>query len=237
MKEVASVGQQGDVVVFDLAHGETRWRIVPGMPTSGYTVAASPDGSLIASSTALFRVADGAKLMGLFGSPGWVYSAIYGAAFSPNGKMLYCVTSGGWLLAIDVNGRKIVETLRIDTTLVSLDISPDGTRLITGEDEGAVRLWSVAPFREEAIIGRHAARVKSVAFAPDMKTAASAGDDKRIALWDVDRRRLRMNIGTHATPVYAIAFSPDGKRLVSGEHDRTVRIYTRERSLWGMRLE
>jgi WD40 repeat protein len=108
---------------------------------------------------------------------------------------------------------------------------------VTGEDQGAVRLWATHPLREVAVLGRHAARVKSVAFAPDGKTAASAGDDGMIALWDVRQRKLRTRIGTHASPVYAIAFSPDGTHLVSGEHDRSVRVYTRRRTLWGFKLE
>jgi WD40 repeat protein len=57
-----------------------------------------------------------------------------------------------------------------------------------------------------------------------------------IALWDVRRRALRAHAGTHASPVYSIDFSPDGRRLVSGEHDHSVRVYTRQRTLWGYRL-
>jgi WD40 repeat protein/serine/threonine protein kinase len=235
--QVVSVDQDGVVLIFDVESRKARLRLADSLTQAVYTVAASPDGTMIATTRALHRVSDGAKLMGLAFSPGWPYSAIYGAAFSPDGTMMYCVTSDGWILAVDVQRRRITEKVRIQATLVCISLSKDGRHLVTGENEGAVRLWSTSPLREVAVIGRHTARVKAVALSPDMKSVASAGDDERIALWNVPRRRLRMNIGTHVSPVYAVAFSPDGASIVSGEHDRTVRIYTRERRLFGFEID
>ena len=120
---------------------------------------------------------------------------------------------------------------------ISVSFAPDGKQLVTGEDGGIVQLWSAHPLRPTAVIGQHAARIKSVAFSPDGKQVASAGDDKMIALWDVSGRKLITRIGTHTSPVYAVAFSSDGRRLISGEHDHSVRLYIRHRTLWGFQLE
>jgi WD40 repeat protein len=113
--------------------------------------------------------------------------------------------------------------------------SPDRKSLVTGGDDGTVRLFHTDPLREVKVIGQHSARIKSVAFSPDGRSVASAGDDQTIALWSVNGGLID-RIGTHAAPVLSVAFSPDGKKLVSGENDNSVRIYTRHRALWGHRL-
>ena len=203
---------------------------------SSYCLAMSPDGRFVATTHGMFATSDGSLALPLHRQP-WVYAQPYGIAYTPDSRSLVAVTNYGFALRFDLETRRLIDRHHDpSTTLVAASISPDGKWLVTGEDEGAIRLWTVDPLRPVAILGRHAARVKSVAFAPDGQTVASAGDDKRIALWDVRRRKLLMNIGTHTSPVYAVTFSRDGRFLASGEHDRSVRVYARRRTLWGYEL-
>ncbi len=233
--QLASVDQDGVTILWNIAKRAPRLSIRPQYPMAAYSVAVSPDGSMVANFRGVFSTADGRALVRF---DDWPFDHPYGTAFSRDGQLLGFATTAGWVLMWDVATRRMVETQRLrGMQLIAIAFSPDGKWLVTGEDQGAVRLWSARPLRHLAVIGRHAARVKSVAFSPDGATVASAGDDRTIALWDVEERELRARIGTHASPVYAVAFSPDGRRLVSGEHDRTVRVYTRERSLWGFSLD
>jgi len=199
-----------------------------------YCITISPNGRWIATTHGVYDARSGSEATSLVGA----WGTIYGAAFTPDGRRLVCVTETGDVMLWDTQTWKLLEQQHwSETPLVTLSLSRDGRYLTIGEDGQNVRFGTVEPLAQVAVLGRHKARVKAVAFSPDGATVASAGDDKTIALWNVSRRKLITRIGTHTSPVYALAFSPDGQRLISGEHDRSVRIYTRHRTLWGLELD
>jgi len=230
---LGSTDQDGLTIRWDVANRVPASMIRPADVVSGYCLAISPDGRDVATSFAVYDIETGRALI-----PADVWSQVYAATFSSNGERLIGVTLDGMVLVVDTKTWQVIERQQWSkTALVSLSLSRDGQYLVTGEDGKIVRMGTVSPLRQIAVIGQHEARIKGVAFSPDGTQVASVGDDKMIALWDVNRRKLITRIGTHTSPIYAIAFSPDGRRLISGEHDRSVRIYTRHREVWGFRLE
>ncbi len=204
---------------------------------SSYCIAISPDGRWLASTQGVYDSADGHQVVefGRVVPQSW---QMYGVAFSPDGRWLACVTPLRFIHLFDTENWQLRSSVEVsDAQFICVSFAGDNKHLVTGDDEGTVRLWEIEPLRQVAVLGRHTSRIKSVAFSPDGREVASAGDDQTIRLWDVGRRRLIKNIGTHTSPVLSVAFSPDGKRLVSGEHDHSVRLWTRHRTLWGRRLD
>jgi WD40 repeat protein len=236
---VASTGHDGEVIFWDTERRQARLRLNhPGQEQASHCVALSPDGRWVATTNGVYESTGGRQVTDFRTTP-FLQRVFFSAlAFSPDGQRLACVAQNYVdILLLDADRWRLLYRLdSLPLQFTSVSFSPDGKRLVTGEDEHGVRLWQVDPLREEALLGRHAARVKSVAFSPDGRQVVSAGDDKMIALWDVGSRKLITKIGLHTAPVYAVAFSPDGKQLVSGGHDHSVRLYTRHRALWGFRL-
>src|SRR5215216_1704770 len=232
---LASAGQDGIVIRWNLQQRLSELTMKPSAEHHpGYYVTISPNGRWIATTHSVYDAKSGSQIISLVGA----WGTIYGAAFTPDGRRLVCVTETGDVMLFDTQTWQLLEQQHwSETPLVTLSLSRDGRYLTTGEDGKNVRFGTIEPLVHVAVLGHHEARVKAVAFSPDGATVVSAGDDKTIALWDVSRRKLITRIGTHTSPVYALAFSPDGQRLLSGEHDRSVRLYTRRRTLWGFELD
>lgn len=202
--------------------------------STDYCVAIAPDNQAVVTTMAIYNEVDGHLIADIYESLG---GQLYGATFSADGRWLAGAVAQNAVVLFDAHTWKLHAKVKVEATPISVSFSRDGKYLVTGEDEGNVRLWSTEPLQEIAILGRHTSRIKSVAFSPDGKQVASAGDDNAIRIWDVAGRRMIREIGTHTKPVLSVAYSPDGKRIVSGEHDCSVRLYTRHHHLWGHQLD
>ena len=69
--------------------------------------------------------------------------------------------------------------------VTSVGFSPDGATIVSGSDDGTVKLWDVAPRTNTATLKGHTDEVTSVAFSPDGTIVASGSEDETIKLWDV----------------------------------------------------
>ena len=234
-KWLVSSDQSGDVVRHDFGSDAPRWTGNAFKNLASYCLAISPDRRFVATSFAIYSAETGKTL---FFDVKSYWMGVYGAAFTTDGSRLIGVTDGGYVVVLETGSWRVIDRQQwSNTPLVTMSLSPDGNQIVTGGDGKMIRIGTINPLRQTAVIGQHNARVKAVAFSPDGKRVASAGDDNTVALWDVNRRKLLTTVGTHTSPIYALAFSPDGQQLITGEHDRSVRQYTRRRSLWGFSLD
>jgi WD40 repeat protein len=208
-------------------------------PDTNTTIAFSPDGKLLASSSSgivrLWNVATKEVLCVLLGH--YRAAKVEAIAFSPDGAMVATGSSdsmiGLWNAATGHN----LEFLNGHTSFVSaVAFSPDKRLLASGSSDSTIKLWDVTSvavdrLRETALaikpqhtFGRHRGRVNAVEFSPDGKLLASGSSDRTIMIWDmVLMKAERMFLNTAI--VLAVAFSPDGRLLISGSMYGMVRIW------------
>jgi WD40 repeat protein/subtilase family serine protease len=204
-------------------------RTLTGHTSGVYSVAFSPDGSLIASGSGdatikLWRVSDGALVATLTGHTDWVYSV----AFSPDGSLIASGSYDRTIRLWRVSDGALVATLTLrghTYWVYSVAFSPDGSLLASGSWDATIKLWRVSDGALVRTLTGHTSWVYSVAFSPDGSLIASGSDDRTIKLWRVSDGALVATLTGHTDIVTSVAFSPDGSLLASGSDDRTIRLW------------
>jgi WD40 repeat protein/tRNA A-37 threonylcarbamoyl transferase component Bud32 len=103
--------------------------------------------------------------------------------------------------------------------------TPDGKRIISGGEDGTIRVWDIATGKELMKIDAHKSWITYTRVHPDGKQIASSSGENTVKLWDLDNGNLIRIFHGHTGRVTCVDFSPDGKRLVSCSVDSTVRVW------------
>src|SRR5215468_7205492 len=112
--------------------------------------------------------------------------------------------------------------------------SPDGTRILTGSEDGTVRIWDTQSGVELAALQPKAGKIESAVFAPDGKRVAIAVGDATARIWDITSGRELVVLKGHKYAVESVAFDFEGKRVVTAsgggpeDGDNTARIWDAE---------
>jgi WD40 repeat protein len=109
--------------------------------------------------------------------------------------------------------------------VLSVSISPDGQTIVSGGEDGKVRLWARNGKSIGAPLKGHQGYVRSVAVSTDGRTIVSGGKDGAVRLWARDGKQIGAPFQGHRSFVYAVAVSQSGHTIVSASKDGTVRLW------------
>jgi WD40 repeat protein len=166
---------------------------------------------------------------------------IRACAWSPDGK----------LLAIS-GDHQVVEIYNTSTwarekvlkghqgSILSLDWSPDGTKLASGEGTDQVwphnqdicqyniKIWDVATSQDVYTLSGHKDSIVSLHWSKNNSLIVSASDDRNLKMWDAVNGSLLFTMGEgtgHSAGVLDVDWSPNQTRLVSGSRDFKIRLW------------
>jgi WD40 repeat protein len=103
--------------------------------------------------------------------------------------------------------------------------SADGTRLLSGGTDKALKLWDATTGHLIRTFVGHTGAVTSVAFSPDDARLVSASEDRTLKVWDAAGARLIHSLAGHTGKINSVAFSSDGAWVLSGSNDKTMKLW------------
>jgi WD40 repeat protein len=216
-KLLANGGDAGIVRVWDAERGtELFSRELGGIihalsfsPDGKYLAAASEDGGIKVWDAGTGEVVSSPPRQ----------SGMYDIAFLADGRYATAGQDGTTRVWDPLTGQQVLLLAGPNSTVISVDSSPDGKRIITGAYDVSLRIWDATPGKEVVTLPGHAGIVWDVAHSPDGKRLASASVDGSVKVWDASSGALLLSIieeGDISGGFISVAFSSDGKLLAAG---------------------
>ena len=109
-----------------------------------------------------------------------------------------------------------------------IDLSPDGHLIVSGLDDGSVKIQNIQKKFLLKSYKVHDEQVNTVAFHPSGKFVVSAGDDGKIIIWSIDEASIINTLLGHTDAINQITMSKDGKVIISAGEDKTIRLWNFE---------
>lgn len=177
-------------------------------------------GRHIDGNLALWNLSTGRGL-GILGPVGTVTSA----AFSKDGKLIAVAAEPQIKIYRAGSGRLISSLEAPAVDVYSLEFSPDGKTLLSGDRQGNVLISDVYTGGTKVRLNSGNMYYRAV-FSPDGKQIASADQDGKIRIWDVASvTTIKILNGHTGGVVRLIGFSPDGRLLATAADDNTLKIW------------
>lgn len=133
----------------------------------------------------------------------------FGIAFSPDDELIGKASRrGARVLSLD---GKLVRTLIPRGVVHAIAFTPDGERVVTGDHEGNVIVWSARTGAVERRLPGHASRVLALAIAPDGTLIVSSGRDEVVRIAAIAEGTVARVFSF--SDARAIAFAPRGDRI------------------------
>jgi WD40 repeat protein len=125
---------------------------------------------------------------------------------------VYDGSSGELLLDLDSQGE------------IAVDWSPDGKRLLTGGENGTVRIWDTQTGETLRELPSEDGWSTVVMWSPEGETLAVGYYSGVIKLWDTRSWTVKSIFTGHQGPIWDLNWSPNGERIISCDTDNNVAL-------------
>lgn len=119
---------------------------------------------------------------------------------------------------------RAIHTLEHPAPVTCVTFSPDGLLLVSGAQDGVIRLWEVKTGRMIQELKDKAVRIYDVSFSPDGSLLAT-GEMGGAKVRDIKSGKVILNVFDEAIATTNVDFSPDGQLLACGTVFNVVSVW------------
>lgn len=145
--------------------------------------------------------------------------------FSPDSARLAVASTCGIWIYDAYTGKELDFLTGPMEGVNSIDFSPDGKVIVSGNKGGTVQLWDTTIGNHLKTLKEHLWDVNSVCFSPDGKMIVSGSAYGTVRLWNAITGKHLKKFRGHTESINSVCFSPDGKIIVSGSKDGTTKLW------------
>jgi WD40 repeat protein/serine/threonine protein kinase len=192
-----------------------------------YSVAFSPDGTLIASAgkDRMILLWDAQSGKERFPCAGHLCQ-ILGVAFSPDGKHVASASHDRTVRIWEpATGKEVHRLTGFPAWLSGVAYSPDGQYLAVVDVRGTVRIRDLAKGKEILLLQEPSSRFTSVVYSPDGQRLAVGSAAGAVKVRETATGKKVLSLEGHTGPVTSVAYSPDDKRIASAGADQTIKVW------------
>lgn len=234
---VVTGGADGTVRIYDGAipgsPGERQPLVSINAHRQGVTgVSWSPDDRMIVSTGTdqWVRGWDATNGNKLFERPISSVERVTRSAFSVDGSRFVTSSLDGVArIRSSSTGEELV-ALQHSQPITSAVWRPDGTTILTADQDGAVRIWDIATARVQTFFTPNPAinplpAANNASSSPSGRSIVSAWDDNVARVWALVEPQITYILDGSGAALTSATWSPDSRRIVTGAANGQVRVY------------
>ena len=150
---------------------------------------------------------------------------IYDICFTPDGKAIG-IADNKSIKVYSMVTNELIREFRDGHSgqILSIDISNDSTKLVSGAKDSTVVIWD---FKEGKLLKSLKCNsiITSVCISPDSQYLAYGGSDNMVFVYDMVNDRIISTFSEHSDDITSIAYSPDGNYIATSSGDKMINIY------------